>query len=62
MLSRTWNLKKAEDAFVYIIGLDNKNIAAYNNLENVFKSQKKFEDAKNNYETALKLSLILLMQ
>ena len=49
------NLKMAEDAFVYIINLDNKNIAAYNNLGNVFKTQKKFEDAKENYLKAIKI-------
>ena len=29
------NLKIAADAFIYIIGMDKKNIAAYNNLGNV---------------------------
>ncbi len=46
----------AADAFVYIIKLDNKNIAAYNNLGNVFKSQKRFEDAKKNYSKALEIN------
>ena len=55
------NLKMAADAFVYIINLDNKNIAAYNNLGNVFKTLKKFEEAKENYLKAIKKNLILLM-
>jgi len=50
------NLKMASDAFVYIINLDNKNIAAYNNLGNVFKAQRKFEDAEINYKKALKIN------
>ena len=45
----------AADAFVYIINLDNKNIAAYNNLGNVFKTLKKFDDAKENYLKAIKV-------
>ena len=49
------NLKMAADAFVYIINLDNKNIAAYNNLGNVFKALKKFEEAKENYLKAIKI-------
>ena len=41
------NLKIAADAFIYIIGLDKKNIAAYNNLGNVLKTQKKYDEVKN---------------
>ena len=50
------NFKMASDAFVHIINLDNKNIAAYNNLGNVFKAQKKFEDAEKNYNKALEIN------
>ncbi len=50
------NLKMASDTFVYIINLDNKNIAAYNNLGNVFKAQKKFKDAEINYRKALEIN------
>ncbi len=50
------NLKMASDAFVHIINQDNKNIAAYNNLGNVFKAQRKFEDAKKNYNKALEIN------
>tara|TARA_B100001057_G_C22804424_1_gene932764 strand:+ start:154 stop:1704 length:1551 start_codon:yes stop_codon:yes gene_type:complete len=50
------DLKMAANAFVYIIGLDKKNTAAYNNLGNVFKTQKKFEEAKDNYSKALEIN------
>lgn len=50
------NLKTASDTFVHIINLDNKNFAAYNNLGNIFKAQKKFEDAERNYNKALEIN------
>ena len=49
------NLKIAADAFIYIIGMDKKNIAAYNNLGNVFKTQKKYNEAKEQYQKAIEI-------
>ena len=48
--------KKAINTFLHILNLDNKNIAAYNNLGNVFKNMKNFEEAKINYEKALEIN------
>ena len=48
--------KTAIKTFLHILNLDNKNIAAYNNLGNVFKNMKNFEEAKINYEKALEIN------
>ena len=47
--------KKAIDIFLHILNLDNKNIAAYNNLGNAFKSMRNFEEAEKNYKQALEI-------
>ena len=42
-------------AFNFIINQDKQNIAAYNNLGNVYKTLHKFDEAKKCYEKALEL-------
>jgi len=41
---RLGDYKTAMNTFLHILNLDNKNIAAYNNLGNVFKNMKNFEE------------------
>ena len=49
-------MKNAINTFLHILNLDNKNIAAYNNLGNTFKTLRNFEEAKKNYEKALEIN------
>ncbi len=50
------NNKKAVEIFLHILNLDNKNISAYNNLGNVFKTMKIFDEAEKNYKKALEIN------
>tara|TARA_B100001121_G_scaffold218973_1_gene192266 strand:- start:8384 stop:9940 length:1557 start_codon:yes stop_codon:yes gene_type:complete len=49
------DLDRAKRIFEDIIAMDNKNIAAYNNLGNTLKNLKDFNGAEKNYKNALKI-------
>ena len=49
------NYQMAIKGYLYVIGLDNNNKEAYNNLATVFKTTNNLEEAKKNFEKALKI-------
>lgn len=50
------NFNEAEDKLVEIISLDDKNLKAFLKLADLYDSQKKFAEARQTYEYALKLA------
>lgn len=55
-LYATGNLAEAEQVYQKQLGVDNNNSVAHNNLANVLRDEKKFDQASQHYEQALKLS------
>lgn len=50
------NFNDAEEKLVEIISLDDKNLKAFLKLADLYESQKKFTEARQTYEYALKLA------
>lgn len=55
-LYATGNLGEAEQAYQKQLAVDGNNSVAHNNLANVLRDEKKFEEASQHYEQSLKLS------
>ncbi|KKR11934.1 MAG: Tetratricopeptide repeat domain protein [Candidatus Wolfebacteria bacterium GW2011_GWC2_39_22] len=55
-LYATGDLLKAEDVYKKQVTVDNGSLMAHNNLANILRDEKKYEEAISEYEKAIKIS------